>query len=85
MFQDNARLSAENANLTEKLASSERANGRLIQELDGVSLVNKTKILLLPVFFSSLVIDWLNAVYMSLTPVLTKFSLLHHVEYRWPN
>jgi hypothetical protein len=57
MFQDNARLSAENANLTEKLASSERANGRLIQELDGVSLVNKTKILLLPVFFSSLVID----------------------------
>jgi hypothetical protein len=27
----------------------------------------------------------LNAVYMSLTPVLTKFSLLHHVEYRWPN
>jgi hypothetical protein len=57
MFQDNARLSAENANLTEKLASSERANGRLIQELDGVSLVKKTKILLLPVFFSSLVID----------------------------
>lgn len=53
MFQDNARLSAENANLTEKLASSERANGRLIQELDGVSLVNKTKILLLPVFFFS--------------------------------
>ena len=38
--QDNARLSADNANLTEKLASSERANGRLIQELDGVSLVN---------------------------------------------
>jgi hypothetical protein len=41
--QDNARLSAENANLTEKLASSERANGRLIQELDGVSLVKKKK------------------------------------------
>jgi hypothetical protein len=50
MFQDNARLSAENANLTEKLASSERANGRLIQELDGVSLV---KILLYRFAFSS--------------------------------
>lgn len=41
LMQDNARLTAENANLTEKLASSERANGRLIQELDGVSLVSR--------------------------------------------
>lgn len=50
MLQDNARLSAENANLTEKLASSERANGRLIQELDGVSLVTY--------FSSSFLTDW---------------------------
>ena len=31
---------ADNANLTEKLSSMERANGRLIQQLDGVSLVS---------------------------------------------
>jgi len=57
MFQDNAKLSAENANLTEKLASSERANGRLIQELDGVSLVKKIYLYILdfPIFL--LIID----------------------------
>jgi len=39
MSEENARLLGDNANLTEKLSSMERANGRLIQQLDGVSLM----------------------------------------------
>ena len=37
--EDNCRLAAENAPLNEQITSTERANGRFMRELDGVSLM----------------------------------------------
>ena len=44
-------MTGENAHLTDQLASTERANGRLMRELDGVSMVIQFSVDVFLVFF----------------------------------